>query len=390
MENREKIVAIYGTKSRAITVYNQLKNDDQIHIKYFVYPDKDYIYDNGAENPKRLINSPKIDRIFDCDVISINSLYLKKNEIDMFIIPILNIPRGQILFHQIRRQQFREENVYFADTENISTYDSEEWLIPYFEFSYLPYLEFHVEDQCNLNCSACEHFAPLVKKSREPNIEKFKKDISQLKRFIEEIGTIRILGGEPLLNKDISLYFIFTRKLYPDADIRIVTNGLLLKDISDELLNKMKEYNIGFDVSLYPPMKDHIHNVVERIKLKGINVNVSDLVENFYKRFTLVSTNNGEREFSNCFQSFCNNLYDGKIAACFLPFTQHYFNEQFGYNIPSDGAIDLYDPSLTTVKLKIQLAASFERCNYCTSAHPSEWKRAQTKPTLSDWVVQEP
>ena len=85
-------------------------------------------------------------------------------------------------------------------------------------------------------------------------------------------------------------------------------NGLLLKDISDELLNKMKEYNIGFDVSLYPPMKDHIHNVVERIKLKGINVNVSDLVENFYKRFTLVSTNNGEREFSNCFQSFCNNL----------------------------------------------------------------------------------
>ena len=35
-------------------------------------------------------------------------------------------------------------------------------IMPMLQDSYLPYLEYHVADHCNLNCKYCTHYSPLV------------------------------------------------------------------------------------------------------------------------------------------------------------------------------------------------------------------------------------
>ena len=71
---------------------------------------------------------------------------------------------------------------------------------------YLSYLEFHVADHCNLNCKYCTHYSPLVEKPVFTDYERFEADFRQLKKLIIDIGVIRIVGGEPLLNPELGKY----------------------------------------------------------------------------------------------------------------------------------------------------------------------------------------
>ena len=61
----------------------------------------------------------------------------------------------------------------------------------------IPYIELHIVDHCNLNCVGCSHFSPLA----EPyfkDVDEYREEMKDLSKF--EIGTIRIMGGEPLLH----------------------------------------------------------------------------------------------------------------------------------------------------------------------------------------------
>ena len=314
-------------------------------------------------------------------VISINNIGELIGMIDRIIIPKPNIP-GPTIFHQFTKQGFRADQLYLAGTGRESNL-----MKPYLECSYLPYLEFHVEDQCNLNCSACEHYAPLVKESRQPDFKKFSRDLKQLKKYIDEITVIRILGGEPLMNAHIGDYVLLVKEEYPNSKLRIVTNGLLLGGLSEEILQLIRDNDVRIVISLYPPMKEKINEIVKKLEDKGIEIQVSPVISTFYKRYVSKSTGKKDEEFERCYQRYCNNLYDGHIASCFLPFVQHYFNETFHMQLPSDGAIDLYDPSLTTAELKLRLSKPLERCNYCTAVKAAPWKQAEKEPSLQDWFI---
>ncbi len=61
-------------------------------------------------------------------------------------------------------------------------------------------------DHCNLNCKGCVHFSPLVRESVFPKLSDVERDFIRLREIIEYIDTIRILGGEPRLNPELSRY----------------------------------------------------------------------------------------------------------------------------------------------------------------------------------------
>ena len=49
-----------------------------------------------------------------------------------------------------------------------------------------------------------------------------------------KIAEIQLLGGEPLLHPQITLFLETTRKHFPHNTINIVSNGILLKKQSKE------------------------------------------------------------------------------------------------------------------------------------------------------------
>ena len=294
--------------------------------------------------------------------------------------------RGQI-WPALSRLRIPQRDVYVAQREDTVSKDR---ILSYLEaydlVPYLSYLEFHIADHCNLNCRGCEHYSGLVQEPHFPVYEKFASDLRQLHYLIPDIGMIRILGGEPLLNPEIEKYLHLTRLLYPRAIIFVVTNALKLRQMPESFYKAMQQEQIAVHISLYPPMASQRKELAEFLQKRGIAALITDEVTYFTVKQTLTPHDDVNEIFADCYQAHCHNLYEGKIAACFLPFTTKYFNAYFHKQLPEDGAIDIYDPSLTVETLKKKLFTPFERCRYCTKAKPIPWSQMHQPSILSDWV----
>ena len=70
----------------------------------------------------------------------------------------------------------------------------------------IKYLEVHLCDHCNLKCKLCSHYCNLVQSEIFTDLKQYKKDINELAKKLN-IKTIRLMGGEPLLNPDIEEFF---------------------------------------------------------------------------------------------------------------------------------------------------------------------------------------
>lgn len=251
---------------------------------------------------------------------------------------------------------------------------------------YLSYLEFHVADHCNLNCKYCTHYSPLVTEPVFSDYEQFTSDLRQLKKYIPDIGIIRILGGEPLLNPDLGKFIAFTRALYPASIITVVTNGLLVQQMSDDLLALMRDKMAFIHISFYPPLQEKIEEIKRFLYEQRIPYTITEMTAKFNKTQTL-TPNDDEDFFYSCFQASCTCLQNGKLAPCYAPFTTKYFNAAFSKELPTDEGIDLYDDELTLIQLKTALLNPMQRCQYCVSGDPYPWEIVGKHSVLEDWVV---
>jgi hypothetical protein len=159
--------------------------------------------------------------------------------------------------------------------------------------------------------------------------------------------------------------------------------------MADDFYRTLRENQVEIHISFYPPMKDTMPKVEQLLREKEIPYKLSPLNTEFGKKQLLEPQDDEQtlQAFSECSQKMCNNFYDGKLAACFLPFTTKYFNHYFEKNMPEDGAIDLYEPDLTTREVRERLLLPFERCRYC-SVHTEmiPWDVVHEPSILDDWI----
>lgn len=258
-------------------------------------------------------------------------------------------------------------------------------ITPMLSDSYLSYLEYHVADHCNLNCKYCTHYSPLVKDAKFTNYYDFEQDLNRLKNYIDDIGVIRILGGEPLLNPELPRFIELTRQLYPMSVITVVSNGMVIDRISDELVDTMNRNMAFFHISYYPPLEDRMDSIKRFLVEKKIPFTASPKMDKFLKTQKLTASDNTDF-FYNCFQATCTCIYEGKIAPCFAPFTTKYFNDAFDKELPEGEGIDLYDEENTTESVKLKLLFPLERCRYCYAGTPYKWEIIGKNSCIEDWA----
>lgn len=192
----------------------------------------------------------------------------------------------------------------------------------------ITHLEWHVTHACNFTCENCCHYSNH-KFTTGVSLEELRNWYSSWSHRLEP-ETIDILGGEPLLNKDICEIVQMTREHWPVSKIDITTNGALL-DRFPKLPIYLKKYNVGLKISKhgtnaeYNSLWESIVNFVEGWREKySITVNFweSDLVwfksyKGFGKNIEPFEDNDPEESWKNCITGQdCWQIYNGKIYKC--------------------------------------------------------------------------
>lgn len=276
---------------------------------------------------------------------------------------------------------------YLSQQDRLLELSSQElFLYPYRDIlPELMQLEYHLADHCNLNCKGCTHFSNLVPEPVFGNLTQFKKDLSQLSTLFSHIHTFFLLGGEPFLNPDVISYIKAVQTAFPYTNIIIVTNGLLMLSMEQELISFLRENQINISISAYNCLDiDKIKNFVRENELCA-ELRIGK--DSFTKFLNPKGDSIPSESFSQCIRRNCTYLGEGRIAACCLPFVVKYFNNYFHESIPEMESIDLYEPGLTGHEIQRRLTRPMDLCRYCSTDVPYSWDISKPPFKKEDWCV---
>ncbi len=245
---------------------------------------------------------------------------------------------------------------------------------------------------CNLNCAYCNHYCPLVEKPEYISIEQFEKDVKRLSELTNKsLRELVLIGGEPLLHKDIEKLIKIAAKYFPETKKRIITNGILLKTMPETFWEACRECNITIKCSAYKNVKNcPTKQEIEEYRAK-YNVEISSriVVKNRFLKtnFTKIPKPGSENNYKNCvIGMICAQLDNGILYPCCVMSNIRFFNNYF-----KDYAIKLIESDYLDIhkissfyEIKDYLIRNKNFCSYCNYGGESAvWKLS--KRELSEW-----
>jgi organic radical activating enzyme len=245
------------------------------------------------------------------------------------------------------------------------------------------HFEFLVTDHCFLKCNQCANFSPYNK----PNLQQVDAFSQHLKLLNEvmHVNQIRFLGGEPLLNQILPDFIRVVKDLKFADCIAVLTNGLLLKNVDDDLFALIDR----LDISLYPDNnyrrfnmnRDSIMNIAKKkqdkykFELKIINW---EKWQHAYVDFPIKEHSLVKKIYNACGRAHylagdgAHTIYDGYYYKCAVPiYLRNYLEKKVGNhrNIPDYRTLDgvhLNSNNLSDLlKRYIKSKSPLKACSYC-------------------------
>lgn len=385
---RNKEFYIMGAGDFGHFVYNQ----------FFEFRDFWYMLgfiDSDIHKKNMLKDGKKIFHLFDSEIIKANKNILifiaitdKKESVRVAY--MLN-SLGFYNLYEIRNEVFFNNikfvNLSELDMKCVRRYktNSNGLILPVF-----PYLETHVMNGCNLKCQGCSHFSNLLPTEAGVDFGEYEKDILRLGEICD-VMRLRLLGGEPLLNDNLLDYLKVARQAFPQADIRIATNGILVSKCGEETLEYMAYNGIMFDITLYKTVLPMKRNIVDRLEKYKVPYNLFENKGEFEKMLTLCGNKDPESNIAICSRKICLTLKGGNLYRCAISAHIDNFNREYGTNIETESLFNIYTDSVERLK-KVTLEypnKPVSTCKYCLNPPVSFLWQSSPEPCKEEWLVQE-
>lgn len=251
-------------------------------------------------------------------------------------------------------------------------------------------LELEVTPQCNLKCKGCTHYCNLTSDEDNIDFEKYKSSLIRLKQLFWGVHLLRLMGGEPLMNPDYLRFVKTAREIFPDANIQLVSNGLLILKLTSEELNEIKKNRCSFAISYYPPLKKKLKEIKDILDKHGVEYDISPPIKFFFKTLVDIPHESSERSFKQCMFSQCHSMLDGELSICGLSIYSYRINREFDLNIPSEDKIDIFSTKKTGWEIEQMFKVPHDMCRYChTAMVPFRWStRPRFKAVKEDYLVE--
>lgn len=191
----------------------------------------------------------------------------------------------------------------------------------------IPLLEYHLTNSCNLSCESCSHYSNIIK-GQAKNPEELKEHLYEWSKLLD-ISEFHIMGGEPLLNKNIDEFCYITRKILPTKTISIFTNGLLIHK-NQNILQALINNKIQIKLSIHSKSVEYANKLKPNLDIihywesMGIKIIKQNSITSWTKRYNTntdgtispFKDNNPDESWRICRAKYCANLVGDKIYKC--------------------------------------------------------------------------
>ena len=244
----------------------------------------------------------------------------------------------------------------------------------------LQQFQIHLAHHCNLNCISCNVFSSIAEEEY-PDYKEMEKDLRRISELSNaEVNNIIVSGGEPLLNKDINDYLRLIRKYFPETNILIITNGLLIKRMTEEFWKTCAEVDAEFYPTLYRIKIDWDY-FKDKCKQYNIRYDLSIVRDDYgFSKLNMDwrGRHNARSMFEKCsYGNRCISLEKGKLYTCSTASCIGIYNKKFNMHFPEANGIDIYKAN-NIVEILEYLSKPLRFCAYCAQplSSPIEWKRS--------------
>jgi hypothetical protein len=262
--------------------------------------------------------------------------------------------------------------------------------------------EINLADHCNLSCQMCDHYSQLSEK-RFVDIATFERDLKRMgELYNHDLACITLLGGEPTLHPDIIQCMEITRREFPEAELIILTNGILLLSLEhmpngENFWKTCRELNVHITVTIYPVKLNYIaieQKAIEYGVVIGMSSNIhadelTKVVKISDKHTFDLSCGAAPDGFVSClyFNKF-NVLREGRYYMCPIAACIGIFNDYFKQDLQLTemDSLDIYKAE-SHEEFAEFAAKRTPFCGYCNlrNWHPhSHWKASMK--TIEEYI----
>lgn len=331
-------------------------------------------------------------------VVNIDNLDFTNSDFNIIVAKKPMFMSGAIEY--LKKENFQnafliKEEMFFNSIKDID--DLKKYILPvnFTDKAILNYLETNIVDNCNLNCKGCAHFSNIC----QPYFVTPKDLAKDLYMIINHFNLLcfRLLGGEPLIHPNLDEIIKVIRAILPETELVLVTNGILIPKISQEVIDALCENDVIVSISLYKPTEKLLPKIIERLNKENIKYCINDdcfnkaeVITQFHTRLSTEKSNEEYQVSKNCGGRFCRFLRDGKISKCYYPLLIDNLNDSFNtdFIISNDDFIELSEITDGWEAIN-RLNGVIPFCNYCrTKEQNFEWKIAtKNVAKLDDYVL---
>ena len=246
---------------------------------------------------------------------------------------------------------------------------------------------------CNLNCISCDHFSPLAAPQfADPQI--YEKDLARLAElFGDQLNRISLSGGETLLHPQLVEFISLSRRYFPEADLSLRSNGILLPRLGREFWETCRDKRAGIVITTYPVKIDrqYIDNMAADY---GLRLSYTGGRRKTMNKPVIDPEAQGDVDynFKKCHRgNGCLCLQEGRLYTCTLAPTARHLNEFFGQKLElsENDSIDFHRAGSAEDVLDF-LRRPIPFCRYCdmrTRIKGITWRPSEKK--IDEWFLTE-
>jgi len=174
-----------------------------------------------------------------------------------------------------------------------------------------------ITERCSLKCRDCSNLTQYYKNPKDCNIKELIKSINAFCSIMDEVNEFRVIGGEPLMNKE---FHLIVKRLVDEPKVKrvvIYTNGTIIP--REEQIKYLKHKKVLFIITDYGPLSRNLNaltQILQRNKIafyaeKGQRWTDCTKIGKHYRNI------GGQKEiFKNCCAKNTFTISNGKLYRC--------------------------------------------------------------------------